>query len=87
MDTQANKASSQPDRQMDKKKVFLLSGGHLSCDINTGALPAVIPYLQEFYGLFPATSIQAPCRQSFPTCRNSTVSPIRQRATSCLPNP
>ena len=51
MDTQANKASSQPDRQMDKKKVFLLSGGHLSCDINTGALPAVIPYLQEFYGL------------------------------------
>lgn len=59
MGTQANRASSQPDgknerqmdRQMDKKKVFLLSGGHLSCDINTGALPAVIPYLQEFYGL------------------------------------
>lgn len=36
---------------MEKGKIFLLSGGHLSCDFNTGALPAIIPYLQEFYSL------------------------------------
>lgn len=36
---------------MDKKKVFLLSAGHLSNDFNNGALPAVIPYLKEAYAL------------------------------------
>ena len=36
---------------IDKKKVLLLSAGHFSCDINSGALPVVIPYLQEAYAL------------------------------------
>ena len=29
---------------MDKKKLFLVSLGHLSCDINGGALPAILPF-------------------------------------------
>lgn len=54
METTATAAAQQghrPDRKMEKGKIFLLSGGHLSCDFNTGALPAIIPYLQEFYSL------------------------------------
>ncbi len=35
---------------MDKKKVFLVSLGHLSCDINGGALPAILPFLITQYG-------------------------------------
>ena len=30
---------------MDKKKILLVSLGHLSCDINGGALPAILPFL------------------------------------------
>jgi len=30
---------------MDLKKILLISLGHLSCDINGGALPALLPYL------------------------------------------
>ncbi len=35
---------------MDKKKIFLVSLGHLSCDINGGAVPASLPYLRSIYG-------------------------------------
>lgn len=35
---------------MDKKKLFLVSLGHLSCDINGGALPAVLPFFITDYG-------------------------------------
>ena len=35
---------------MDKKKLFLVSLGHLSCDINGGALPAILPFLIAAYG-------------------------------------
>lgn len=35
---------------MEKKKIFLVSLGHLSCDVNGGAIPASLPYLRSFYG-------------------------------------
>lgn len=41
---------------MDKKKIFLVSLGHLSCDINSGAIPAALPYVRGAYNLdFQAT--------------------------------
>lgn len=36
--------------RMDKKKIFMVSLGHLSCDVNSGALPAILPYLITRYG-------------------------------------
>lgn len=36
---------------MDKKKIALVSLGHLSCDVNSGALPACLPYLRAAHGL------------------------------------
>lgn len=36
---------------MDKKKISLVSLGHLSCDVNGGALPAVLPFLRTHYDL------------------------------------
>jgi hypothetical protein len=36
---------------MDKKKILLVSLGHLSCDINGGALPAILPFLRAAYDL------------------------------------
>ena len=36
---------------MDKKKILLLALGHMSCDVNGGALPAALPYLRSAYGL------------------------------------
>lgn len=36
---------------MDKKKLFLVTLGHLSCDINSGALPASLPYLRAAHNL------------------------------------
>lgn len=36
---------------MEKKKLALVSLGHLSCDINGGALPACLPYLRAAHGL------------------------------------
>lgn len=36
---------------MDKKKIALLAIGHLSCDVNGGALPAALPYLRAAHGL------------------------------------
>lgn len=35
---------------MNRKKIFLVSLGHLSCDINGGAIPASLPYLRSAYG-------------------------------------
>lgn len=35
---------------MDKKKIFTVSLGHLSCDLNSGALPALLPFLISRYG-------------------------------------
>lgn len=34
---------------MDYKKIFLVSLGHLSCDVNAHALPALLPYLAAAY--------------------------------------
>lgn len=36
---------------MEKKNLALISLGHLSCDINGGALPACLPYLRAAQGL------------------------------------
>lgn len=36
---------------MDRKKIFLVSLSHLSCDINGGALPASLPYVRSAYSL------------------------------------
>ncbi|MBD5641662.1 MAG: MFS transporter [Desulfovibrio sp.] len=36
---------------MERKKLALISFGHLSCDINGGALPACLPYLRTAHGL------------------------------------
>ncbi|MDO5538320.1 MAG: MFS transporter [Desulfovibrionaceae bacterium] len=36
---------------MDKKKVALLSAGHFATDINSGALPAVLPFLRDSLSL------------------------------------
>lgn len=36
---------------MDKKKILLVSLGHLSCDVNGGALPAALPYVRSAYNL------------------------------------
>ena len=36
---------------MDKKKILLLALAHTSCDVNSGALPASLPYLRSAYGL------------------------------------
>ncbi|MBD5627722.1 MAG: MFS transporter [Desulfovibrio sp.] len=36
---------------MEKKKILLLALGHMSCDVNSGALPAALPYLRSAYGL------------------------------------
>lgn len=36
---------------MERKKLALVSLGHLSCDINGGALPASLPYLRSAHGL------------------------------------
>lgn len=35
---------------MNKKKIFLISLAHLSCDVNGGAIPAALPYLRSAYG-------------------------------------
>lgn len=36
---------------MERKKLALVSLGHLSCDINGGALPACLPYIRAAHGL------------------------------------
>ena len=58
---------------MDKKKILLLSLGHLSCDVNGGALPAVLPFLRASYGL----SYQATGGLRFAySCLSSIIQPL-----------
>lgn len=58
---------------MDKKKIMLLSVGHLSCDLNSGALPAVLPFLREAWGL----SYQATGGLMFAfSCLSSLIQPL-----------
>ena len=58
---------------MDKKKISLVSLGHLSCDVNGGALPAVLPFLRTHYGL----SYQATGGLMFAySCLSSIIQPI-----------
>lgn len=58
---------------MDKKKISLVSLGHLSCDINGGALPAVLPFVRTHYGL----TYQATGGLMFAySCLSSIIQPI-----------
>lgn len=58
---------------MDKKKISLLSLGHLSCDVNGGALPAILPFLREAYGL----TYQATGGLMFAfSCLSSVIQPL-----------
>lgn len=58
---------------MDKKKISLVSLGHLSCDVNGGALPAVLPFLRTHYGL----SYQATGGLMFAySCLSSIIQPL-----------
>ncbi|MBO4335003.1 MAG: MFS transporter [Desulfovibrio sp.] len=36
---------------MDKRKIFLAAFSHFLCDVNTGALPALLPFLVASHGL------------------------------------
>ena len=36
---------------MNKKYLYLMAAGHFSCDINTGALPGLLPFLVVMYGM------------------------------------
>ena len=58
---------------MDKKKILLVSLGHLSCDINGGALPAILPFLRAAYDL----SYQATGGLMFAyACLSSMIQPL-----------
>ena len=58
---------------MDKKKILLVSLGHLSCDINGGALPAILPFLRASYDL----SYQATGGLIFAyACLSSMIQPL-----------
>ena len=58
---------------MEKKKIFLVSLGHLSCDVNGGALPAILPFLIAGYGL----SYQAAAGLMFAfACLSSLIQPL-----------
>ena len=36
---------------MQKKYLYFLAGAHLCCDINSGALPALLPFFVSYYGM------------------------------------
>lgn len=58
---------------MDKRKLALVSLGHLSCDINGGALPACLPYLRAAHGL----DYQATAGLMFAySCLSSLIQPL-----------
>lgn len=58
---------------MDKKRIFMMSLGHLSCDVNSGALPAILPSLISTYGL----NYQAAAGLMFAfSCLSSVVQPV-----------
>lgn len=58
---------------MDKKKIFLVSLGHLSCDVNGGALPALLPFLIAAYSF----DYQAAAGLMFAySCLSSIIQPL-----------
>lgn len=58
---------------MDKKRILMMSLGHLSCDVNSGALPAILPSLISTYGL----NYQAAAGLMFAfSCLSSIVQPV-----------
>ncbi|MBE6442978.1 MAG: MFS transporter [Desulfovibrio desulfuricans] len=58
---------------MDRKKILLVALGHLSCDVNGGALPAVLPFLRAGFGL----SYQATAGLMFAySCLSSLIQPL-----------
>ena len=58
---------------MDKKKLFLVSLGHLSCDVNGGALPAILPFLITEYGF----DYQSAAGLMFAfSCLSSVIQPV-----------
>lgn len=58
---------------MEKKKLAVVSLGHLSCDINGGALPACLPYLRAAHGL----DYQATAALMFAySCLSSVTQPL-----------
>lgn len=58
---------------MERRKLALVSLGHLSCDINGGALPAVLPYLRAAHGL----DYQATASLIFAySCLSSLIQPL-----------
>ncbi len=58
---------------MDKKKILLVALGHLSCDVNGGALPAVLPFVRAAYGL----NYQATAGLMFAySCLSSLIQPL-----------
>lgn len=58
---------------MNTKKLLLVSLGHLSCDVNGGALPAVLPFLITNYGF----NYQAAAGLMFAfSCLSSIIQPL-----------
>ncbi|MCH5277127.1 MAG: MFS transporter [Desulfovibrionaceae bacterium] len=58
---------------MELRKILLVSLGHLSCDVNGGALPALLPFLRTEYGL----SYQAAGGLMFAySCLSSVIQPV-----------
>ena len=58
---------------MDVSKVLLVSLGHLSCDVNGGALPALLPFLRAEYGF----TYQAAGGLMFAySCLSSVIQPV-----------
>ncbi len=59
--------------RVDRKKLFLVSLGHMSCDVNGGAVPALLPFLRAEYGF----TYQAAAGLVFAmSCLGSVVQPL-----------
>lgn len=58
---------------MDVRNILLVSLGHLSCDVNGGALPALLPFLRDEHGF----SYQAAGGLMFAySCLSSIIQPV-----------
>lgn len=58
---------------MDVRKILLVSLGHVSCDVNSGALPSLLPFLRSEYGL----TYQAAGGLMFAySCLSSVIQPL-----------
>lgn len=69
---------------MDKKNLLLVSLGHLSCDINGGALPAVLPFVRAGLGL----NYQATAGLMFAySCLSSLIQPLFGLLSDRFPRP